>query len=229
MIEYSKNKAQNVKIAASMACADFLQLKEQINELEQAGIEMLHCDAMDGHFVPNLSLFPDFVASLKSYTDIPLEVHLMVANPAQFVGPFVEAGADMICFHVEAVDCAHRLADKITARGVKAGIALNPITHPLAVEYVLPRISFLTIMAVDPGFYGQKFIGEVLHKVSYFRELIDNKGYSVEIVVDGNMNVENAKKCIAAGANVIVAGTSSIFKKPGGLLANARAFREALV
>lgn len=218
-----------IKVAASLACADFWRLEEQVKMLEQAKVEILHCDVMDGIFVPNFSLFPDIIVTLKKNTLIPIEVHMQIINPDQYAEVFINAGADIICFHIESLHCVNRLIWDIKSKGAKVGIALNPSTHPSQVEFTLPYIDYLTIMAVDPGFYGQKFIGEVIGKIKYLRGIIEQKGYPVEIEVDGNMNVENARKCIAAGANIIVAGTSSIFRKTGNLEINAKQFKEALL
>jgi ribulose-phosphate 3-epimerase len=200
-----------VKIAASMACADFWRLERQVRLLEKAKIDILHIDIMDGIFVPNFSLFPDFIATLHKFTALPLEAHLQIVEPHRFVDLFADAGATSICFHAEAAHCMHRLIDQIKGRGLQAGVAINPSTPLTAIEYILPRVDLVTVMAVDPGFYGQKFIPEVLVKVKSLRAIIDRNGYQVAIAIDGNINVANARNSVAAGAAILVAGTSSIF------------------
>ncbi|HHX25151.1 MAG TPA: ribulose-phosphate 3-epimerase [Firmicutes bacterium] len=219
---------KEIKIAASMACADFWRLEEQVRTLEKAKVDILHCDIMDGNFVPNFSLFPDFVTTLKENASIPVEVHMQIVNPERFIETFIDAGADSICFHIETIHNVHRIIQQIKLYGIRVGVSLNPSTHPAVVEYVLSEVDFLTVMAVDPGFYGQTFIPEVLEKIEYLSNIIHTKGHSIDIEVDGNMNVENARKCISAGANIIVAGTSSIFRATGNLEQLTNEFREAI-
>jgi ribulose-phosphate 3-epimerase len=147
---------KEIKIAASMACADFWRLEEQVRTLEKAKVDILHCDIMDGNFVPNFSLFPDFVTTLKENASIPVEVHMQIVNPERFIETFIDAGADSICFHIETIHNVHRIIQQIKLYGIRVGVSLNPSTHPAVVEYVLSEVDFLTVMAVDKAKWDQE-------------------------------------------------------------------------
>ena len=191
-----------IKIAPSILSADFVRLAEEMKKIEEGGADLVHIDVMDGHFVPNITMGIPVVKSLRKCTSLPLDVHLMIGNPELYIDNFAEAGADIITFHIEASNHAHRLIQKIKSKGIKAGIALNPATHINTVEYIMQDIDMVLIMTVNPGFGGQKFIETMVPKIEAFA----NRGIDIE--VDGGISVSNIKKVVSAGANFIVAGTS---------------------
>ncbi|MBN1849095.1 MAG: ribulose-phosphate 3-epimerase [Deltaproteobacteria bacterium] len=198
------------KIAPSILSADFTRLGEEIQAVEKAGADYIHIDVMDGHFVPNITIGPMIVAAVKQVTTLPLDVHLMISNPDQFIGEFVETGADIITVHVEAVNHLHRSLQLIRKYRVKAAVSLNPATPLEMIEYVLNDLDMVLIMTVNPGFGGQEFIPEVVPKVKRLREIINEKGLDMEIEVDGGINPETVHTVSSAGADVFVAG-SAIF------------------
>jgi ribulose-phosphate 3-epimerase len=197
-----------VKIAPSILSADFSKLGEDIKDVERGGADYIHVDVMDGHFVPNITIGPLVVEAIRPITKLPLDVHLMIENPDQYIEAFANAGADYITVHVEACKHLHRTVHYIKSFGVKAGVVLNPATPVQTIEHVIDDIDMVLLMTVNPGFGGQKFIEGVLPKIRQVKELVDKKGLSVEIEVDGGVNVETARKCIEAGANVLVAGSA---------------------
>ena len=213
-----------LKISASLMCADIFKLAETIDELDQAAIDMYHVDIMDGHFVPNLGSNFDAIRRIKQVTRTPLDVHLMVDNPEWFVDQAIAAGSDSITFHLESAPAPLRLLEKIRRHGVKAGLAINPVTPASALPYAADFLDMLVIMTVEPGSAGQKFIPSVLAKIAAARSALGD----TDIAVDGNIDIPNALGSIAAGANVMVAGTSALFKKEGTLAGNLRDFRQAL-
>lgn len=202
-----------VKLAPSILSADFSKLYEDVKKVEDAGVEYLHIDIMDGHFVPNISFGPMVMKSLKGKTSLVKDVHLMIENPDQFIGEFVDAGADIIVVHQEACTHLHRTIQNIKSYGVKAGVSLNPATSLSTLEEVLPELDMVLIMSVNPGFGGQSFIESSLDKIRRLKEMIDSRGLDIDIQVDGGVKVSNVKKVVDAGANVIVAG-SAIFAQP---------------
>ena len=205
---------RKVRIAPSILSADFAHLADEIAAVEQAGADLVHVDVMDGHFVPNLTIGPPIVEALRKVTALPLDVHLMMTNPDAFIREFAEAGATYLTVHVEACPHLHRTVQSIKEKGVQAGVTLNPATPLNSVEEILPDVDLLLIMSVNPGFGGQRFIARVLEKIKQARAMIDRTGHLVLLEVDGGVKVDNAAAIVAAGADILVAG-SAIFEAPG--------------
>jgi len=203
-----------IKTSASLMCANLGRLAQEVKKLEAGGIDLFHFDIMDAHFVPNLTLGPLILQALRDKTDLPFEAHLQLTNPEKFISIFVKAGSDIIFVHSESSNCLHRLVGMIKEDGKRAGIVLNPATPLSHLEYLLPLLDVVLVMTVDPGFAGQAFIPEVLPKIKRLREIIEEKSLSIDIEVDGNINERTIQLTRAVGANVFVAGTSSIFQ-PG--------------
>ncbi len=201
-----------VKIAPSILSADFAKLGAEIQEVEAAGADWIHVDVMDGHFVPNITIGPLVVEAIRPVTKLPLDVHLMIENAEQYVETFAKAGADYITVHVEASPHLHRTIQMIRNAGAKPGVVLNPHTPIEAILPILSEVDLVLFMTVNPGFGGQAFIPEVLDKVSALRAIIDEKGYDIDIEIDGGINEETIQDAVRAGANVFVAG-SAIFNK----------------
>jgi ribulose-phosphate 3-epimerase len=205
--------AKKIKIAPSLLAADFGRLGEEAQAAEAAGADMLHVDVMDGHFVPNITIGPDVVASIKKRVGIPLDVHLMIEDPDKFILPFVEAGADILTVHAEVLPHLHRTLQVIRTQGIKAGVSLNPATPLKNIEAVLQDVDLVLLMTVNPGFGGQKFIRAVLPKIKELVALAKAGKYTFDIEVDGGITTETAKDAVRAGANVLVAGTA-VFGAP---------------
>ncbi|MFP3322139.1 ribulose-phosphate 3-epimerase [Planococcus sp. SIMBA_160] len=201
-----------IKIAPSILAADFAKLGQEVQEVEKAGADWIHIDVMDGHFVPNITMGPIVVDALRPLTELPLDVHLMIENADRYIEDFAKAGADYITVHVEACPHLHRTIQLIRSFGVKPGVVLNPHTPIETIQHVLEDIDLVLFMTVNPGFGGQKFIHSVVPKVEALSQLINDKGLSVEIQIDGGINEETIVPCAKAGANVFVAG-SAIFGK----------------
>ena len=199
-----------IKIAPSILSADFWRLGEQIRKVEEAGADYLHVDVMDGHFVPNISIGTPVLKSLKGKTRLPLDVHIMVSDPEKYAPIFVDAGADILTFHIEATCHPNRVIQTIKAKGAKAGVVLNPTTPLNMLEYVLEDVDMVLLMSVNPGFGGQKFLPFVLKKIEALREEVEKRRLNLEIEVDGGIGPTNVKDVVKAGATVVVAG-SSIF------------------
>jgi ribulose-phosphate 3-epimerase len=197
-----------VKIAPSILSADFSKLGEEIKDVEKGGADYIHVDVMDGHFVPNITIGPLIVEAIRPITKLPLDVHLMIEHPDEYIEAFANAGADYITVHVEACKHLHRTIHHIKSFGVKAGVVLNPATPVQMIDHIIDDIDMVLLMTVNPGFGGQKFIEQVLPKIRQVKDLVDQKGLSVEIEVDGGVNEETARKCVEAGANVLVAGSA---------------------
>ncbi len=197
-----------VKISPSILAADFACLGEEVTAICEAGCDYVHVDVMDGHFVPNLTIGPGVVKAIKPHASKPLDVHLMLSPVDAFIDLFAEAGADIITFHPEAGPHPHRTVQAIKAAGCKAGISLNPATPIAALEELIEDIDLILVMSVNPGFGGQKFIKTQLEKIRRIRDLITTAGREIELEVDGGVNSKNAEKIIAAGADVLVAGTA---------------------
>lgn len=199
-----------VKLSPSILSADFGRLLEDVKKVEAAGVEYLHIDIMDGHFVPNISFGPMVMNAISGKTSLVKDVHLMIENPDQYVEAFVKAGADIIVVHQEACPHLHRSIQNIKSYGVKAGVSLNPGTSLSTIEEVLDDLDMVLIMSVNPGFGGQSFIESQLDKIRRLRQMITERGLDVDIEVDGGIKASNVAKVVEAGANVIVAG-SAIF------------------
>jgi ribulose-phosphate 3-epimerase len=195
-------------IAPSILSADFSVLGEEIAAVEAAGADWIHIDVMDGHFVPNITMGPGVVKSLRKMTVLPFDVHLMIENPEQYIQPFAEAGSDRITVHMEASIHLHRTVSQIKELGLKAGVSLNPATPLSFVESILTDIDLLLIMTVNPGFGGQQFIKTMLPKIRQARELIDRFAPAVLLEVDGGVTLTNMPAILKAGADVLVAGAS---------------------
>ncbi len=198
------------KIAPSILSADFTRLGEEVKSVEQAGADYIHIDVMDGHFVPNITIGPMIVKAVRRVTQLPLDVHLMISDPDQFVQDFVKAGADMITVHAEASKHLHRSVQYIKSAGARPAVSLNPATPLHVMEYILEDLGMVLLMTVNPGFEAQKFIPEVIPKIKRLREWIDKRGLNIEIQVDGGISPDNINQVSSAGADVFVAG-SAIF------------------
>ncbi|MBS0166271.1 MAG: ribulose-phosphate 3-epimerase [Nitrospira sp.] len=204
--------AQSISIAPSILSADFARLAEEIAAVEQAGADLLHVDVMDGHFVPNLTVGPPIVESLRKVTKLPLDVHLMITNADAFIPDFVDAGADYLTVHVEACPHLHRTIQSIKERGIKAGVTLNPATPISLLQDIIGDVDLVLIMSVNPGFGGQKFIPSVLKKIADARGMLDRINSHALLEVDGGVKVDNTREIVAAGATTLVAG-SAIFSQ----------------
>jgi ribulose-phosphate 3-epimerase len=200
-----------MKIAPSILSADFAALGEEVARVEQAGADLLHVDVMDGRFVPNITIGPMVVAAIKKRTRLPLDVHLMIVEPERYLAEFARAGADALTVHVEACPHLQRTLGQIRELGVRAGVALNPGTPPRVLEYVLDDLDLVLVMAVNPGFGGQKFIPTAYPKIRELRTMLGAR--PVEIAVDGGVKLEHARPLAEHGASVLVAG-SAIFEAP---------------
>ena len=200
-----------IKIAPSILSADFGALREDVIKVEKAGAHWLHIDIMDGHFVPNLTMGPDVVKSIRKASNIFFDCHLMISDPEKYMEDFIKAGAELICFHAEAVEDIDALIDKIHSFGIKAAVAIKPKTSEECILPYLHKLDMVLIMSVEPGFGGQKFMPEVLDKVRNIRAHKDGK--NIDIQMDGGINAETAALAAEAGVNVLVAG-SAVFAKP---------------
>ena len=206
---------KKIKISPSILSADFSKLSSEIKKLEEGGADMIHVDVMDGHFVPNLTIGPPVIKSLRSHTNLPFDVHLMISPVHKYIKNFSDAGADIITIHPEATDNLIDSINHIKNLKKKAGVSLNPDTKISVVEKYLDKIDLILIMSVYPGFGGQKFIPEVVSKIKTLSEIKKNKNLNFDIEVDGGINFENSKSVIEAGANILVSGTT-IFKENSG-------------
>ncbi len=215
-----------IKLAPSILAADFARLGEQVREVEAAGADYIHVDVMDGHFVPNISIGPVVVKALRRATDLPLNVHLMIEEPERYIDAFAAAGADALVVHPEADPQLHRSIEQIRGHGLRVGVAINPGTPLAAIEEVLPEVDVALIMSVDPGFGGQEFIEDVLPKVRRLRRLLDERGLTAELAIDGGITVETAPRCVEAGVRVLVAGTA-IFNEKASVAENMARLRES--
>jgi ribulose-phosphate 3-epimerase len=188
--------------------ADFARLGEDVTAAEKAGADLIHVDVMDGHFVPNITIGPLVVKAVKKIAKLPLDVHLMIENPDDYVKEFAESGSDMITVHAEATVHLHRTIQNIRECGVKAGVSVNPATPLSLIEIVLPYVDMVLIMSVNPGFGGQKFIPEALLKIKQLKKMIDERKLKIEIEVDGGVNTDNVADVVKAGADIVVMGSA---------------------
>ncbi len=214
------------KIAPSILAADFTCLGDQVRQAQEAGADLIHIDIMDGRFVPNITMGPLVVEAVAKVARIPLDVHLMIVEPERYIQQFAECGAHAISVHVEACPHLHRTLAQIRELGCKPGVALNPHTPATSLSEVLGMISHINVMTVNPGFGGQGFISETMHKIRQLREMILASGYDIEIEVDGGINTETIAAAVNAGANIIIAGTC-IFGHSEGIAAGIEALRSA--
>ncbi len=203
----------DIEWAPSLMCADFSRLGEEIHNLTHAGVHRWHFDVMDGHFVPNLTLGPDVLVSVRQLTQLPIDVHLMVESPEQFVEMMIDAGADRIYFHIEATRTPSRLIRHIRSRGVQAGVAINPATPPAFLESILHEVDGILVMTVDPGFAGQAFMPHVVDHIAYLKGQLDERNLQVPLMVDGQMHLQTVPRVVNAGAKQIVLGTSGLFRE----------------
>lgn len=197
----------NIKISPSLLSADFSVLGQETKDLCAAGSDFLHIDVMDGHFVPNITIGPCVVKSIKKYSTVPLDVHLMINNVEDYVESFIKAGADMITFHLEATNFSYRVIQKIKSFGIKVGISIVPATPAEQLEEIIKEVDLVLVMTVEPGFGGQNFISEQLSKISHIREMIKKTGKKIFLAVDGGINKETATKAVLHGADFIIAGS----------------------
>ena len=197
-----------VKIAPSILSADFSRLGEEIRAIEAGGADYVHVDVMDGHFVPNITIGPLVVEAARKVTNLPLDVHLMIENPDRYIPDFAKAGADILTVHQETVPHLHRTVQLIRSFGKKAGVSINPATPVATLDLILDDLDLVLVMSVNPGFGGQSFIPSCLGKIAALRRMIEERGLKVELEVDGGVKTDNIGRIVAAGADVLVAGSA---------------------
>ena len=213
-----------IKISPSILSADFARLADQVSEAEDAGVDYIHVDVMDGHFVPNITIGPLVVKALRPITKLPLDVHLMIENPEFYLEDFSKAGADIITVHQEATPHLHRTIQQIHDLGIKAGVSINPSTSVRTLDEIICDVDLILVMSVNPGFGGQSYIHSCTNKIRKVREMLDDRGVSADLEVDGGVNVDTVNEVISAGANAFVAG-SAIFNDKNSVAENVSALR----
>jgi ribulose-phosphate 3-epimerase len=216
----SGSQQRTIRIAPSILSADFARLGEEVRAISDAGADWIHVDVMDGHFVPNLTIGPMVVKALRPHSSLPFDVHLMISPADPYLEAFAEAGADILSVHPEAGPHLHRTIQRIKGLGRKAGVVLNPASPVSLVEDVLGDIDLILVMSVNPGFGGQGFIASQLKKIERLRRMIDDTGRAIHLEVDGGVDAKTAPQVIAAGADVLVAGTASFRGGPAHYAAN---------
>lgn len=216
---------QPIRIAPSILSADFATLGEEVRAVDAAGADYIHIDVMDGHFVPNITIGPGVVKALRRHSDKVFDVHLMIAPVDPYIEAFAEAGADIITVHAEATPHVHRTLQLIHGLGKKAGLSLNPSTPVSALDYLIGDLDLVLVMSVNPGFGGQGFIESQLEKVAELRRRIDDTGRTIDLEIDGGINFETAPTAVAAGADVLVAGTATFAGGPDAYQANISRLR----
>jgi ribulose-phosphate 3-epimerase len=216
---------QAVRVAPSILAGDFAALGEALRAVTAAGADFIHIDVMDGHFVPNLTIGPPVIKALRAHSDLPFDVHLMIAPADPFIEAFADSGADIITVHPEAGPHLHRTIQLIKSLDKKAGVALNPATPVEAVEHVLDDVDLVLVMSVNPGFGGQRFIPATLDKIAALRRRIDGGGRTIDLEVDGGVNFETATEAVSAGADVLVAGSATFQGGPRAYAENIRRLR----
>ena len=215
----------SIKIAPSILSADFSQLGNEIKRLEKAGADMIHVDVMDGHFVPNLTMGPPVIKTLRKYTNLPFDVHLMISPVHKYIKDYAEAGANIITIHPEATENLEKSIQHIKDLGKKVGVSLNPNTKIDVIKNFLSNIDLVLIMSVHPGFGGQKFMPEILDKIKKLKKIKDQKNLKFDIEVDGGINFDNSKLVIDAGANILVSGTTVFENNNGDIKKNIDTLR----
>lgn len=216
---------RRIKFAPSILAADFARLGQQVQDAEAAGVDYIHVDVMDGHFVPNITIGPLIVQSLRPVTRLPLDVHLMIEQPERYLADFARAGADILTVHVETCPHLHRTIQQIKELGVKAGVTLNPATPLSTLEEILPEVDLVLIMSVNPGFGGQSYIPGSTTKIARLRAMLDAIGSDADLEVDGGVNPATIGEITAAGATVLVAG-SAIFNQRASVQQNVQQLRQ---
>ncbi len=222
---YQGAMSRSIRIAPSILSADFARLGEEVRAVTEAGADYIHIDVMDGHFVPNITIGPDVVKALRPHSDLPFDVHLMISPVEPYVPRFAEAGADIVTVHPEAGPHLHRTLQLIKSLGKKAGVSLNPGTPVEAVDNVLDEVDLVLVMTVNPGFGGQAFIASQLEKIRALRARIEARNLDIALEVDGGINPETGAQAVAAGADVLVAGSATFEGGPSAYEANIRRLR----